>query len=108
MKRNAPVVLLDVREPEEYEQGAIDGSILVPLDSLTDALPTLGFSKEKQIICICRSGRRSSMAAEFLREQGYTAVNMEGGMRDWIKHRHNEGLLSKEEFDRMSKYLGAH
>lgn len=106
VKRQADVVLLDVREQDEFSQVAIDGSMHVPLGKLVEELPKLDLVKDKQIICICRSGRRSSLAAEFLRSQGYQAVNMEGGMRDWTKHRHAEGLIDDAEYSRISTFLG--
>ena len=108
LKRNASVTLVDVREPEEVEQARMEGSICIPLQNLTEGTQKLDVPKDQQVIVICRSGRRSSLAAEYLRSQGFQAVNMEGGMRDWIKHRYNEGLLSEDEFIRMSIYLGPH
>jgi rhodanese-related sulfurtransferase len=106
VKRQAPVVLLDVREQEEYAVVAIEGSTLIPLATLETEYVKLDLPKDKQVICICRSGRRSSMAAEFLRSKGIQAVNMEGGMRDWIKHRYAEGLIAEDDFVTMSTFLG--
>jgi|GEM_PF-3849891 len=106
VKRQSPIVLLDVRQPEEWADYAIPGAMLVPLARLLDELPKLGLPKDRQVICICRSGRRSSMAAEFLRKEGFQALNMEGGMRQWIIHKHTEGELSDAEFKRVSACLG--
>ncbi|MBI4151250.1 rhodanese-like domain-containing protein [Candidatus Woesearchaeota archaeon] len=106
VKRQAPMVLLDVREADEYAVVAIEGSVLIPLQQLEADIPKLDLPKDKQVICVCRSGRRSSMAAELLRSKGYQAVNMEGGMRDWIKHRYAEGLISEDDFVTMSTFLG--
>ena len=106
VKRNAPMLLLDVREPQEHLEVSIEGSVLVPLGKLVEDLAKLLLPKDKQVICICRSGRRSSLAAEFLRSQGYQAVNMEGGMRDWVKHRYTEGLMSDEDYKKATTFLG--
>lgn len=106
VKRKAPVVLLDVREPDEFAEVNIEGSTLLPLSQLRSDFQKLAISKDQQIICVCRSGRRSSLAAEFLRSQGYQAVNMEGGMRDWTKHRHAEGLIDDREYKKISAFLG--
>ena len=106
LKRNASVTLVDVREPEEVEQARMEGSICIPLQNLTEGTQRLDVPKDQQVIVICRSGRRSSLAAEYLRSQGFQAVNMEGGMRDWVKQRHNEGLLSDDDFIRQYEFLG--
>lgn len=108
VKRHSQIVLLDVREPSEWAEHAIAGATLVPLGKLIEELPKLGLPKDRQVICICRSGRRSSMAAEFLRAEGYQAINMEGGMRQWVIHKHTEGELSDSEFKRISALFGPH
>lgn len=108
VKRQAQMVLLDVRQPEEWAEARIEGATLVPLHKLVEDLPKLSLSKERQVICICRSGRRSGLAAEFLRSQGYPAANMEGGLRQWFIHQHTEGTLSEPEFKRIMAFLGPH
>jgi rhodanese-related sulfurtransferase len=108
VKRQAPMVLLDVRQPEEWDEVRIEGATLVPLGELLDELPKLSLPKDRQVICICRSGRRSGMAAEFLRSQGYPALNMEGGLRQWFIHQNTEGTLSVAEFKRVMEFLGPH
>ena len=106
VKRHSPIVLLDVRQPEEWDSFSIAGATLVPLAKLLDELPKLGLPKDRPVVCICRSGRRSSMAADFLRGQGFQAINMEGGMRQWIIHKHTEGEISDKEFRRISELFG--
>lgn len=100
------IVLLDVREQDEYAEANIDGSILVPIGKLVEELPKLDLPRDKEIIAICRSGRRSALAAEFLRQQGYQAANMEGGLRQWFIHQNTEGTLSSDEFKRIMDFLG--
>lgn len=74
-------VLLDVRELDEWIAGHAPGAIHIPLMELPgrlDLLPT-----DRRIVCICRSGGRSSRATEFLDSHGFDAVNMVGGMKAW-------------------------
>jgi rhodanese-related sulfurtransferase len=75
--------LLDVRTPEEYKQGHISGAELIPLDELASKMSKL--PKEREIVCICESGSRSSMAARHLSAQGYKVKNMRGGMSRWVR-----------------------
>lgn len=73
--------LLDVRQPEEYKQGHIAGSKLIPLGELSNRLKEI--PQDKEILCICRSGSRSSMAASQLAQAGYKVINLSGGMMSW-------------------------
>ncbi len=75
-------LVIDVREPQEYAQGHIKGSKLIPLGQLTGRLEELG-TKDREIITVCHSGGRSSRAADLLSAQGYKVTNMEGGMVGW-------------------------
>jgi rhodanese-related sulfurtransferase len=74
--------LLDVRTSDEYKQAHVSGAELIPLDELPTK--TARIPKEREIICICASGSRSSMAASHLSSQGYKVSNMRGGMVRWI------------------------
>jgi phage shock protein E len=75
--------LLDVRTPAEYKQAHISGAELIPLDELPGK--TARLPKEREIICICESGSRSSVAAHQLTAQGYKVSNLRGGMSRWIR-----------------------
>lgn len=77
-------VLLDVREPDEYREAHVPGSILVPLGQLKSRLQEIRALGSKPVAVICRSGRRSSVAAELLMQAGWTNVyNVQGGMIAW-------------------------
>lgn len=77
-------LVVDVREPSEFDSGHIDGALLAPLGSVDKGLP--GVEKDREIVLVCRSGRRSAKAQEILAAQGYTRLqNMEGGMLAWEK-----------------------
>jgi phage shock protein E len=75
--------LLDVRSPQEYKEGHIQGTELIPLNELSDKLSRI--PKDREVICICHSGNRSSVAARRLISQGYRVSNMKGGMSRWAR-----------------------
>ncbi len=74
-------LLLDVREDKEWDAGHAGGALHVVLSDVPDHLDDL--SKDRLIVCVCRSGARSARAATFLIQNGYDAVNLEGGMLTW-------------------------
>jgi rhodanese-related sulfurtransferase len=75
-------VLLDVREPWEYETCRIDGSISVPMNTIPGRLEEL--DRDASIICICHHGARSMRVAQFLEGSGFTQVtNLTGGIHAW-------------------------
>jgi sulfur-carrier protein adenylyltransferase/sulfurtransferase len=79
-------VLIDVRQPEEYESGHLPGSVLIPLNEFEarrDDLYRERYRGEK-VILICQSGRRSTAAAISLYELGFRDVFvLDGGLNDW-------------------------
>ncbi|MEN6440828.1 MAG: rhodanese-like domain-containing protein [Syntrophobacter sp.] len=75
-------LLLDVRQPEEYEESHLPGSKLVPLPALTEALP--GLDRVKDTIVYCSVGGRSLTAAKFLATRGFSHIfQLEGGIQAW-------------------------
>jgi len=80
---NADAIIIDVREQYEFLQGHIPGAILLPLDQLEEEISLLVPDLDQIIYLYCRSGRRSSLAANILAEIGYTAVFDLGGVNDW-------------------------
>lgn len=79
-------LIIDVREPHEFEAGHIEGAKLMPLGSVEQSVATAGIAKEQEIILICRSGNRSAQAYRKLEALGYTnLINVNGGMNDWAK-----------------------
>ncbi len=75
--------LLDVRSPQEYQQAHIQGAELIPLDELPHKMNRI--PKNRQVICICASGSRSSAAANHLSSAGYQVSNLRGGMFNWMR-----------------------
>ena len=82
LDRGDRLVVLDVREPQEYQINRIGGSVLIPLGELGQRYGELDPSVE--IVAQCKSGMRSAKAAEFLREKGYRVRNLKGGILDWV------------------------
>ena len=81
---DAQPLVVDVREPEEFEGGHIAEAQLAPLGNVEESLKNI--AKDREIVLVCRSGRRSGIAAKRLAEQGFTRLwNMEGGMIAWEK-----------------------
>lgn len=77
------VIILDVREEDEYNEGHIANSILVPYQNIEENIAKLPSDKDQIILVYCRSGRRSNIAANELVERGYHRVYDFGGIEDW-------------------------
>lgn len=76
-------VLIDVREPHEYEEYNI-GAQLIPLGQVAARLPELEAHKSKEIILHCRSGARSGRAQQYMLANGFENVlNLSGGVLAW-------------------------
>lgn len=79
---NTELVLLDVREPWEYELAHISNSILIPLGQLPLKIERL--DKHKEIVCLCHHGVRSYHAATYLVSASFESVyNLTGGIDAW-------------------------
>lgn len=78
-----PVTILDVRSPDEYTEEHIEGSILIPLQTLDKNLGLIAGEKSHKIIVYCRSGARSVSASRLLANNGFTPLNVKGGILEW-------------------------
>ena len=77
-------LLLDVREPDEYEQGAIPGSVHIPRGTLETSVEQRIPDRGHPVVVMCAGGTRSAFAAQTLQQLGYTnAVSMDGGFNGW-------------------------
>src|SRR5262245_58440560 len=75
------VVLVDTREPHEYQEAHLDGGKLVPPGLLSDQIETAAPDRSARTILYCRSGNRSAIAAAQLQAMGYENVaSMAGGI----------------------------
>ena len=86
----AGAVVLDVRNPDEYEAGHVPGAKLIPL-------PQLGARRDEipegdPIYVICATGVRSLTAAKAMVQAGYRAVSVAGGTKGWIEQGHQFDL----------------
>ncbi|MGQ9611823.1 rhodanese-like domain-containing protein [Chloroflexus sp.] len=82
LDQNETFFLLDVRTPAEFvRDGRIAQATLIPLQELEQRLSEL--PTDKPIVCICRSGNRSSVACNLLKERGYQAISVTGGINEW-------------------------
>jgi rhodanese-related sulfurtransferase len=82
-RQTAGALLLDVREDDEWATGHADGARHVPLGQLRASEQDL--PRGREILLICRSGRRSAQAAQLLLKAGHSAVNVTGGMQAWTQ-----------------------
>jgi rhodanese-related sulfurtransferase len=85
-------LLLDIREPAEFETMRIPGSINVPRGILEqscewdydETVPELASDREREIVVICRSGKRSVLAADVMQQMGFSnVVSLKLGIRGW-------------------------
>ncbi len=77
-------LLLDVREPDEYEQGAIPGSMHIPRGTLETSVEQRIPDRAQPVVVMCAGGTRSAFAVQTLQQLGYTsAVSMDGGFNGW-------------------------
>lgn len=82
MDAKKPFVLVDVREPHEYQICSIPGSVLIPLGEVPKRMHELNSADE--IVVYCRSGMRSGQAVDFLMKSGFRKIhNMTGGVLAW-------------------------
>ncbi len=82
----ADAVVLDVREPDEHELGAIPGAINIRLGDLRSRLGEL--DKNKLIVCCCQVGLRGYLAERILKQNGFRAANLSGGWMTWKMYHH--------------------
>ena len=82
-RAGGPVELVDVRQPEEYEAIHVPGARLIPL---ADVVARAGeIPKEGPVYVICQTGPRSQRAADYYRNLGIEAYNVDGGTKAWAE-----------------------
>lgn len=82
--KDADLVVLDVRTPQEFAAGHVPGARNVSHDQLPARLAELSPLKDKQIVLYCRSGRRTAIAEAALRDAGFTKLlHLEGDYLAW-------------------------
>ncbi len=84
--RQGGVAVVDVREPDEFAQGRIEGAVNIPRGVAEMGIPRLVPDPGTRIICYCAGGGRSALVADNLRQMGYTnAESMAGGFQAWAR-----------------------
>jgi molybdopterin/thiamine biosynthesis adenylyltransferase/rhodanese-related sulfurtransferase len=103
------VVVLDVREPDEYEQGALPGALHIPRGHLEAQIEGRIVDKSQQVVVYCAGGVRSAFAADTLASLGYTdVVSMEGGFGKWKDEGRNwraPVTLTPDQRNRYQRHL---
>jgi molybdopterin/thiamine biosynthesis adenylyltransferase/rhodanese-related sulfurtransferase len=108
--RRAPrAVVLDVREADEYEQGAIPGALHIPRGNLESQIESRVPEKDTPLIVHCAGGTRSAFAAETLEQLGYTdVVSVAGGFNKWKDEGRDWStpqVLTPEQRNRYQRHL---
>lgn len=78
---HAPLFLLDVREPHEFDAGHLAGAVRIGVDAVPNHIDELATVDE--LVVYCRSGMRSARAVDILRQRGINAVSLTGGLLAW-------------------------
>ena len=82
MKMPDNAVLLDVRQIDEFNAGHIEGAVLVPHDVIAEKIGDVLPDKNAPVFVYCRSGRRSAIAIEAMKQLGYANLTDLGGMEE--------------------------
>lgn len=78
------VIILDVREQEEYDSGHIPGAVLLPVGTISEKTAAAVIPEKDSVVLVyCRSGNRSKTASAALAELGYTGIYEFGGINTW-------------------------
>jgi molybdopterin/thiamine biosynthesis adenylyltransferase/rhodanese-related sulfurtransferase len=109
IRRRPGAVVLDVREPDEYEQGAIPGAVHIARGTLEGSVESRLTDKSAPVVIHCASGVRSAFAARTLSEMGYEdVVSMAGGFNKWKDEGRDWAtpqVLSAEQRNRYQRHL---
>jgi sulfur-carrier protein adenylyltransferase/sulfurtransferase len=83
LAEHEPPLLVDVREPAEWESGRIAGAVHVPMGELASRVGFVAPDRGRRLVLYCAHGNRSLLAANALQEAGYDAVSIAGGIEAW-------------------------
>lgn len=105
----SPLVVIDVRDPDEFREGAIDGAVSISRGFLEFKVPDAYPDPETPLVLYCLSGLRSLLAAKALHDLGYRQVaSMAGGIRRWKELRLplvKDEPLSLDQMERYSRHF---
>ncbi|MGZ4715987.1 MAG: molybdopterin-synthase adenylyltransferase MoeB [Acidimicrobiales bacterium] len=109
LRARSGAVVLDVREPDEYEQGAIPGSIHIPRGQLESNIEGRVADHDTPLVVFCAGGVRSAFAAKTLEQLGYTdVVSVKGGFNKWKDENRDwkaPRVLAPEQRNRYQRHL---
>ncbi|MCQ2563477.1 MAG: rhodanese-like domain-containing protein [Mogibacterium sp.] len=83
MEEETGYLIVDVRRPDEFAEGHIEGAINVPNEEIADEMPEKLPDKDQLLLVYCRTGRRSKEASAKLAKIGYTNIHEIGGINTW-------------------------
>ena len=83
MEKETGYIIIDARTQEEFDEGHIEGAVLIPEYEIMQRAEKELPQKDQLILVYCRSGRRSKIASQALVDLGYTNVKEFGGIIDW-------------------------
>lgn len=84
LDRGGDCVVIDVRKPNEYQNGHVPGAKLIPVDDVLKRQAEI--PRDKDVLFVCAVGQRSALACEYAAALGFTRIfNIEGGTEGWIK-----------------------
>ena len=106
---SSAIVIVDVREPDEYVDGVIPGAVLIPRGVLESSIGSRVPDRSTEVVLYCAVGQRSVLAAQSLQQMGYTSVaSLSGGIAAWKsagRPLRQGGALSNEQRARYSRHL---
>ena len=76
-------LVLDIRDKKDFSAGHLANALNIPYANLASRLDELNAHKERPIILVCKTGQTVTVAGKMLREKGFNAVRMSGGMMEW-------------------------
>lgn len=76
-------VVVDIRDKKDFKSGHMSGAINIPFGDLAKRLGELEPHKGKPVVLVCKTGNTVSMASKMLKEKGFNAVRLAGGMMEW-------------------------
>ena len=88
-------LVLDVREAEEHELGAVPGAVNIPLGQLRGRLDEL--DRSRRIVCYCQVGMRGYLAERILKQHGFDAANLSGGYLTWKMFHHERRQVAAND-----------
>jgi molybdopterin/thiamine biosynthesis adenylyltransferase len=109
IRGGAPPVIIDVRDPDEYREGAVEGAVNISRGFIEFKVPEAFPDPETPLVLYCLSGLRSLLAGKALHDLGYGQVaSMAGGIRRWRELRlplSRDEALSSEQMERYSRHF---